>query len=176
MAAAGDQTAFRSLYDATSAKLYSTILRLLDDRSETEDLLQEVYAKIWRTAGSYDTLRGRPMTWLITIARHRAIDRLRTRSVRLTVKQEHLAEAVDPAPAADVLFSQSQDGRLLDRALATLVPAHAAAIKSIYFDGITYDTLAAQNGVPVGTLKSWMHRGLVRMRAELIEHDSPKPI
>lgn len=167
--AAGDQLAFRSLYQATCAKLFGTILRLLNDRQESEDILQEVYAKIWRTAASYDAIKGRPMTWLITIARNRAIDRLRARPPQTTVNLEHIVELTDPALPADALIALSQDAQRLTAALAKLAPHHAAVIRSIYLDGMTYQALAATQGVAVGTLKSLVHRGLARMRVDLLK-------
>ena len=125
--------------------------------------------KIWRTAASYDASRGRPMTWLITVARHRAIDRLRARPSHPTVDLDRVVELADPALSADVLIAMSQDARRLAAALAKLAPHHAAAIRSAYFDGMTYEAMAATQGVPVSTLKSWVHRGLARMRAELLD-------
>lgn len=167
--ATGNQLAFRSLYQATSAKLFGTILRLLHDRQESEDILQEVYTKVWRTAASYDALRGRPITWLITIARHRAIDRLRARPPQTAVILYHVAEIPDSSPSAEVLITMSQDAQRLHAALAKLPPRFAAAIRSAYLDGLTYEALAAAQEIPISTLKSWVRRGIAQMRADLLE-------
>lgn len=164
-AAGGGRLAFQSLYMATSGKLLGTLVRLLNDRSEAEDVLQDVFVKIWRSAASFDPARGRPMTWMITIARYRAIDRLRSR--RSTVDIDQVPETADPSPSAEIALAASDEARQLHGALARLAPRHAAAIRSAYFEGLTYEQLAEREGVPVGTLKSWVRRGLMQMRAEL---------
>lgn len=165
--ASGDRDSFKSLYDVTSAKLFGVILRILIERSEAEDVLQEVYITIWRKAAEFDAARASPITWMVTIARNRAIDRLRARNVRPTTTLAAAAEVRDDAPMADALIDAGNDLRRVDAALRTLDPKHAAIIRSAYFEGITYEALSAREGVPVGTLKSWVRRGLLRMRTVL---------
>ncbi|MFZ4688961.1 MAG: sigma-70 family RNA polymerase sigma factor [Polymorphobacter sp.] len=166
-AADGDRTAFRDFYDRTSAKLFGIILRILVERGESEDVLQEVYVTIWRKAAEFDPSRASPVTWTATIARNRAIDRLRSRSSRPSAPLEEAAEVRDDSPSADVLIDSSRDAQRVHAALSTLEPRHAAAIRSCYFEGTTYEALAEREGVPVGTLKSWVRRGLMRMKADL---------
>lgn len=163
--ASGDITAFRSLYDATSAKLFGVILRILHERGEAEDVLQEVYATVWRKAAEFDASRASPITWMATIARNRAIDRLRAR--RPTSSIDDAAEIRDERPGADDVMTASDESRRLNAALDNLDPRHAAVIRSTYFEGLTYEALANREGVPVGTLKSWVRRGLIRMKGEL---------
>ncbi|QXQ08685.1 sigma-70 family RNA polymerase sigma factor [Sphingosinicellaceae bacterium] len=165
--ASGDLPAFRGLYDATSAKLFGVILRILHERGEAEDVLQEVYTIVWRKAAEFDATRASPVTWMATIARNRAIDRLRARGSRPTVPIDAAAEVRDERPGADDLLSASDEARRLNAALGKLDARHAAAIRSTYFDGLTYEALAVREGVPVGTLKSWVRRGLIRMKGEL---------
>lgn len=165
--AAGDRVALKILYDATSAKLFGVILRILVERGEAEDVLQEVYITVWRKAAEFDAARASPITWMVTIARNRAIDRLRAKIVRPTAPLDAAAEIADPAPAADVRIDAARDAARVDAALATLDPRHAAVIRRAYFEGLTYDALSADEGVPVGTLKSWVRRGLLRMRTVL---------
>ena len=165
--AAGDAAAFKTLYDATSAKLFGVILRILHERGEAEDVLQEVYTTVWRKAAEFDATRASPVTWMATIARNRAIDRLRARGSRPTTPLEAAAEVRDTAPAADEMIDASDDARRLHAALNTLDARHAAAIRSTYFEGLTYEALAVREGVPVGTLKSWVRRGLLRMQGAM---------
>jgi RNA polymerase sigma-70 factor, ECF subfamily len=166
-AADGDEAAFRAFYDRTAAKLFGIILRILVERGEAEDVLQEVYVTVWRKAAEFDPARASPVTWTATIARNRAIDRLRARGSRPAAPLEEAIEVRDDSPAADRLIDQDRDAARLGTALGSLDPRHAAAIRSCYFEGITYDALAQREGVPVGTLKSWVRRGLMRMKLEL---------
>jgi len=165
--AAADAAAFQIFYERTSAKLFGIILRILPERHEAEDVLQEVYVTVWRKAATFDPTRASPITWAATIARNRAIDRLRARPVRAVVPVETAHDLADDGPAPDAALLASQDARRLASALAQLEPRHAAAIRACYFEGITYDELAAREQVPVGTLKSWVRRGLMRMRGQL---------
>jgi len=166
-AADGDRQAFREFYDNISAKLFGIILRILIERGEAEDVLQEVFLTIWRKAAEFDPTRASPVTWTATIARNRAIDRLRARGNRPLAPLDEAAAVRDASPAADVIIDAHRDAVRLDAALAALEPRHAAAIRSCYFEGSTYEALALREGIPVGTLKSWVRRGLMRMKAEL---------
>ncbi len=164
----GDAAAFQAFYDRTSAKLFGVILRILIERQESEDVLQEVYLIVWRKAATFDAAKASPITWAATIARNRAIDRLRARPPRAQVPIEAAFDLVDDGPAQDAGLIHDQDARRIAAALSTLEPRHAAAIRACYFDGVTYDELAAREQVPVGTLKSWVRRGLIRLR-DLLE-------
>ncbi|WP_051033431.1 sigma-70 family RNA polymerase sigma factor [Sandarakinorhabdus sp. AAP62] len=166
-AADGDTAAFHAFYDRTSAKLFGVILRILVERQESEDVLQDVYLSIWRKAATFDPSKASPITWAATIARNRAIDRLRARPPRAQVPVEAAFELADDGPAQDAGLIHGDDVRRLTAALASLEPRHAAAIRACYFDGVTYDELAEREQVPVGTLKSWVRRGLIRMRGAL---------
>ncbi|WP_439532542.1 sigma-70 family RNA polymerase sigma factor [Polymorphobacter sp.] len=166
-AADGDQSAFRDFYDRTSAKLFAVILRIVIERAEAEDVLQEVYVTIWRKAAEFDSTRASAITWTATIARNRAIDRIRARKIRPTAALDAAAEIADEAPTADAMIETAQAATTVEAALAGLDPRHAAIIRSCYFEGLTYEALAAREGVPVGTLKSWVRRGILRMRDSL---------
>lgn len=163
----GDAAAFQAFYDRTSAKLFGVILRILVERQESEDVLQEVYVSVWRKAATFDPAKASPITWVATIARNRAIDRVRARPPRALVPVEQAFELADDSPAQDAGLISRQDAQRLTAALATLEPRHAAAIRACYFEGVTYDELATREQVPVGTLKSWVRRGLIRLRGEL---------
>jgi RNA polymerase sigma-70 factor, ECF subfamily len=166
-AAAGDAAAFRDFYERTSAKLFGIILRILVERGEAEDVLQEVYVTIWRKAAEFDASRASPITWVATIARNRAIDRLRARGHRATVTIDATHNLADESPAADTLLAAAGEAARVNAALATLDPAHAAAIRACYFDGMTYEALSQRQQIPVGTLKSWVRRGLAKLRHQL---------
>ncbi len=163
----GDAAAFQIFYDRTVTKLFGIILRILVERGEAEDVLQEVYVTVWRKAAAFDPARASPVTWAATIARNRAIDRLRARGNRPSAPLEDAMSVRDDRPGADELLATAGETARLNSALATLEPRHAHAIRSCYFEGVTYEALALREGVPVGTLKSWVRRGLLRLRAEL---------
>ncbi|MFN3647322.1 MAG: sigma-70 family RNA polymerase sigma factor [Gemmobacter sp.] len=171
-AATGDRRAFRPLYDATSAKLFGVVLRILRDRAEAEDALQEVYARIWTHAGRHDAAKGRAMTWMIAIARNRAIDRLRARAARpgnsgsggggdAATDPDTLA---DPRGGAeDRLLARAELGRLAD-CLDRQLPERAAALRGAYVSGESYATLAERHKVPLNTMRTWLRRGLQQLR------------
>jgi RNA polymerase sigma-70 factor (ECF subfamily) len=163
----GDAAAFQEFYNLTSAKLFGIILRILPERPEAEDVLQEVYVTVWRKAATFDPARASPITWVATIARNRAIDRLRARPAGRHAPLEEALALADDGPAPDAGLALSQDAQRLNTALAALEPRHAAAIRACYFEGVTYEELALREAVPVGTLKSWVRRGLIRMRGHL---------
>ena len=165
----GDAESFRIFYDRTSAKLFGIIVRILVERGDAEDVLQEVYVTIWRKAAEFDASRASPITWAATIARNRSIDRIRARGSHPSAPLDDAMEVRDTRPTADALIDTAQDASRIHAALAGLEPRHAAAIRSCYFEGVTYEMLAEREGVPVGTLKSWVRRGLLRMRDGLAD-------
>ncbi len=164
--ARGDQAALRRVYDQTSAKLFGVCLRILKDRTEAEDVLQDVYVTVWRRAGSFDSSRGvSPITWLATLARNRAIDRLRASKAHLSRPLDVVAETPDLAPLADAALEQEQAQTRLTHCLDRLEPDHALYVRSAFFGGHTYQTLAEAAAVPLGTMKSWIRRSLLRLRS-----------
>lgn len=161
----GDRTALRLVYAATSAKLFGVILRILEDRSEAEDVLQDVYIAVWNKARSFDAEVASPITWLVAIARNRAIDRLRASGRRRAARPlDEASEVADEAPSAADLLERGEDEQRLSGCLEELEAKQAAAIRSAFLDGFTYEDLAARSGVPLGTMKSWIRRGLMKLR------------
>lgn len=163
--ALGDRAAFDALYDATSAKLHAVVLSVLRDRPEAEETLQEVYIRIWKGASRYASNGLSPMTWLITIARNRAIDRLRARNSRPSTAPEDAAAAVpsgDPTPETATI--QAQERRMLDECLAQLAATQASAVRAVYLEGATYADLAEREGKPINTVRSWLRRSLLRLK------------
>jgi RNA polymerase sigma factor (sigma-70 family) len=162
--ATGDRAALRMVYQDTSAKLFGVCLRILNDRSEAEDLLQDVYVTVWRRAASFDPGRASPITWLVAIARNRAIDRLRSSGMRRRMEPIEVADAVsDPALPAIERIALAQHQRLA-RCLEELDSRHSASIRAAFLDGATYEELATRMSVPLGTMKSWIRRGLLKLR------------
>lgn len=163
--AAGDRAALRQVFDRTSAKLMGICLRILKDRDEAEDVLQEVYVSIWSRAASFDPAKASPVTWLATIARNRAIDRLRARRSRgETAPVEEVLDLADERPDGFALAAERQEGERIHHCLSTLEGRAQEMIRTAFFDGLSYSDLAARAGVPLGTMKSWIRRGLQRLR------------
>jgi RNA polymerase sigma factor (sigma-70 family) len=164
--AGGDRVALRFVYGLTSAKLFGVCLRILNDRSEAEDVLQEVYVTVWRKAAGFDPKLASPITWMIAIARNRSIDRLRSSAVRRRMVPIEAADAVcDPALGAGERIELAQQHQRLAGCLDQLEGRQATAIRAAFLDGTTYEELAARMGVPLGTMKSWIRRGLLKLRA-----------
>jgi len=162
---AGEKAALESVYAATSAKLFGICLRILRDRQEAEDVLQEVYVSVWRRAGSFDSSRASPITWLATLARNRSIDRLR--SLKRTVPSdpvEATATVADERPDALADLESRGEARRLAGCIGELEDKTADAIRSAFFGGLTYSDLAGRAGVPLGTMKSWIRRGLMKLK------------
>jgi RNA polymerase sigma-70 factor (ECF subfamily) len=163
--AGGDRAALRVVYQDTSAKLFGVCLRILKDRGEAEDVLQEVFVTVWRRAASFDPGRASPITWMVAIARNRAIDRLRASAISRCMEPIESADAVsDPAPAAVERVELAQQHQRLSRCLEELEARQASAIREAFLDGTTYEELATRMSVPLGTMKSWIRRGLLKLR------------
>src|SRR5258708_4282612 len=163
--AGGDRSALQIVYRDTSAKLFGVCLRILNDRSEAEDVRQEVYLTVWRKAASFDPARASPITWLVAIARNRSIDKLRAVAGGRRMDPIDAAEEVrDPAPAAVELVEAAQQSSRLGLRLDQLESRQSTAIRSAFLDGNTYEELAERMKVPVGTMERWSRRGFVKLR------------
>jgi RNA polymerase sigma-70 factor (ECF subfamily) len=161
----GDRTALQTVYRLTSAKLFGVCLRILGERSEAEDVLQEVYLTVWRKAGDFDAARASPMTWLIAIARNRAIDRLRaSRQSRNMAPIETAGDVADDAPRADSMLENVQSSARLHGCLDELAEHENKALHGAFFDGNTYEELATRMRVPLGTMKSWIRRAMIKLK------------
>jgi RNA polymerase sigma-70 factor (ECF subfamily) len=162
----GDKDALEEIYRATRVKLFGICLRILGDRKEAEDALQDVYVNLWQRADRYDPSRASPIAWLAAFARNRAIDRLRTGKVRQgAVPVEEAAPLADDAPLAEALLIDLERNAQIHTCLGALDERTQGHIRAAFFEGKTYAQLADQAGVPLGTMKSWIRRGLMRLRA-----------
>ncbi|GAB2546635.1 sigma-70 family RNA polymerase sigma factor [Rhodanobacter koreensis] len=159
-----DQKAFAELYKRTSSKLFGVCLRMLRDRGEAEEVLQETYATVWRRAAGFDAAKASAITWLVTLSRNKAIDRLRQHREELLDDPSRLEETIDeqPTPAADA--ETSQEYRRLERCLDELEPQQRSSVREAFFTGATYNELATRCKVPLGTMKSWIRRSLMQLR------------
>ncbi len=163
--AAGERSALEEVYRSTSAKLFGICLRILGDRGEAEDALQDIYLTLWKRVGSYDPDRASPISWLAVLARNRAIDRLRSGKVRQgAVPVEAAGELTDTAPLTDEVLEMEQRDARIHHCLGTLEERQQDAIRTAFFDGMTYAELAQQQDVPLGTMKSWVRRGLIKLK------------
>lgn len=164
--AAGDQPAFETLYRNTAGKLLGICMRVLSDRAEAEDVLQDVYVTVWNKAGQFDASRARAVTWMGTIARNRSIDRLRALPAPASRASIDLAEAAhDPAPSPAVQAEAAGTRAQLDDCMEQLEPRRKTLIRTAFFDGATYEELATRSGLPLGSVKSWIRRGLLQLKA-----------
>jgi len=163
--ALGDRQAYRRLYDATSPKLFAVALRILRDESRAEDVLQDSFVNVWNGAAGYNSSLSAPMTWLVTIVRNRALDYIRRvdrRTIELDDDLAAVLESDQPTPADSAM--RTQDATALDRCLKRLDAGQRQAIAFAYFQGLTHSELAATMRIPIGTVKTWIRRGLEKMK------------
>jgi RNA polymerase sigma-70 factor (ECF subfamily) len=162
-AALGDRGAFRALYEATAPKLFVVALRILRREDWAEEVLQECYVSVWRHAPDYNASRAAPLTWMTSIVRNRCLDWLRRPNPEpLEDDLLESIEAQNPGPLAEL--EQSRDGAALGRCLGSLEPKQRQAIALAFFDGLSHAELARHLREPLGTVKTWVRRGLARLR------------
>lgn len=159
----GDRKAFSEVYQSTSAKLYGVVLRILKNREHADDVLQDVYIKLWQRAGKFDPQKASPMTWLCTIARNSAIDEIR-RVGPAVVETDYSELVSDTGLSPDDGTQVNQDLSRLNECLERLDEQQRRVIIQAYLDGYTRGELAELNEIPVGTIKSWLRRALMKLR------------
>lgn len=165
--ARGDEKAFASLYDHYNSILLGLLLRILNSRVEAEDVLQEVFLQVWQRASTFDETRGRPFTWLVTLARSRAIDRLRSSNAR----ERMASAAAQDAPgemgdaAADAV--RSEQSEVVHRALDSIPEEQRRTLLLAYFEGLTQSEIAERLKQPLGTVKTRMRAGMSKLREQL---------
>lgn len=161
--ALSDRAAFSDLYDRTSAKLFGVSMRVLGNEQDAEDALQDTYVKIWHAADRFRAGTFSPMTWLITIARNTAVDRVRARR-RAEGDIDDAMEIVDPAPGAEVQAVAADERDRIRSCLSQLDEDKAEAVRRAYLLGDTYRDLATRFDVPLNTVRTWLRRSLIKLR------------
>ncbi|MGY5807043.1 sigma-70 family RNA polymerase sigma factor [Rhizobium sp. LEGMi198b] len=158
-----DQKAFAALYKKTSPKLYAVCLRILGNRTDAEEILQEVYVKIWQRAERFSASEGPAIPWLTTIARNQSIDAIRARKpVADEIDTAYDLADTEPGPEEQAIVKG--EGRRIDRCMEELEADRARAVRSAYVDGLSYQELAEQYAVPLNTMRTWLRRSLIRLR------------
>ncbi|WP_431103724.1 sigma-70 family RNA polymerase sigma factor [Roseateles noduli] len=164
-----DRAAFERLYRATSAHLFSIALRVLRDEGRADEVLQEAYVSVWQKAASYQSDAATPMTWMINIVRNRAIDALRAgrneRASTVELNDEAMDVAADAAGDPHVLFDQSLVKARIDDCMLGLPPAQRQALALAYYRGMVHTEIAEMLHSPLGTVKSWVRRGLEQLKS-----------
>ncbi|UUX96053.1 sigma-70 family RNA polymerase sigma factor [Aquabacterium sp. J223] len=173
--ALGDRVAFASLYRRTSGHLLAVVLRIQRDRALAEELLQEVYVSVWKAAGGFDAAQSQPLTWLTSIARNRAIDSLRraatqpqTVSATRDEDDERPDESearADGAPGPAELLDRASEARQLALCMQDLSAVQRQSVALAFFDGLSHAEVAEHLRQPLGTVKSWVRRALISLRA-----------
>jgi RNA polymerase sigma-70 factor (ECF subfamily) len=168
--ARGDHAAFAELYDRQARLVYSLALRILQERVDAEDVVQEVFAQVWAQAGRYDASRGAVAAWILMLARSRAIDRLRARRARpeTAAAADHAESVVDLAAAQDVELLSAEQVARLQRALAELPEAQRTALELAYYEGLTHAEVAARLAEPLGTVKTRIRQAVIKLRESLV--------
>ena len=162
---ARDEDAVGELYDRHNRLLYGLILRIVRDRSEAEEILQEVFVQVWTRAETYNVALGTPAAWLVRIARNRAIDRLRANNVRVRA-----VEATPPPPpveSPEARAAMTEQQRAIAHALDALPAEQRVLIENAYFVGLTQSELAERFALPLGTVKTRVRTGMMTLRHEL---------
>jgi RNA polymerase sigma factor (sigma-70 family) len=183
----GDKAAFATLYERTSAHLFGVVLRINRDRAQAEDVLQEVYINIWRAASGFDAAQSQPLTWLTSIARNRAIDSLRRQQAQPQLQSATAAgddededvyeQTSDEAPGPLELLSRASEARALGACMESLGAQQRQSVALAFYDGLSHAEVAEQLRQPLGTVKSWVRRGLIALKAclERAAQDDAQP-
>jgi RNA polymerase sigma-70 factor (ECF subfamily) len=163
--ALGNRQAFDALYRSTANRLFGICLRVLTERSEAEDVLQDVFTTVWRKASQFDATRASATAWLAMVARNKAIDRLRSIPLRQARASIELTQDVeDPVASPPQQAQAATDRAQLEHCLERLEPRRRSLIRAAFFDGLTYEELASKVQAPLGSIKSWIRRGLIQLR------------
>jgi RNA polymerase sigma-70 factor, ECF subfamily len=169
--AQGDKAALAALYDQLAGPLYSLACRMLGDATEAQDLTQDIFLQLWRTAASYDPGRGSVFSWAVTLIRNRAIDRIRMRQRRSELLATAAPDLQPAAPGGEADSAATlwlrEKSAAVRTALADLAPDQREAIELAYFGGLTQQEIAARLNEPLGTIKARIRRGLLKLRDRL---------
>jgi RNA polymerase sigma-70 factor (ECF subfamily) len=164
-----DVTAFEQLYDRHSRIVYSLVLRILQQTQTAEEVVQDVFLQVWRNAAQYQESRGPFVPWLLTMARNRALDTLRLKSERQRRREDQAEElpSISVAPQYEKELDQKRRAERVRSLMAQLSAPQQKAIEMAYFDGLSHSEIAATLHEPLGTVKSWIRNGLLRLKEGL---------
>ncbi|WP_157267539.1 sigma-70 family RNA polymerase sigma factor [Azohydromonas aeria] len=170
--ALGERRAFATLYQRSSAHLFAVVLRIQRDRAQAEELLQEIYVNIWKAAASFDPAHSQPLTWMTSIARHRAIDSLRRAQAQPQLVAAPARDDDDPAPEPPApegggpleLLQRASETRALTHCVEALTPQQRQSVALAFYDGLSHAEVAEHLCQPLGTVKSWVRRALQTLR------------
>ena len=171
---ARDPTALESLYDRYSRMVYSLALRIAGQPAVAEEIVQDVFLKLWHSADRYQAERGPLGPWLCTLARNRALDHLRLKREKQRRREDSIEGEIgftSSNPSPETLAQQSQSAVRVRASLRELPAAQQRAIELAYFEGMTHSEIAAALAEPLGTVKSWIRSGLLRMRETLVKQE-----
>lgn len=173
----GDPDAFLSLYEATVRMVFALALRITANRADAEEVTNDVYAQLWRTASRFDPSRGGVLQWIAVIARSRALDHLRRRAQNGSVNpaDRQVAYLPESAPTADDVLQSFERGTLVRAALSSLSSLQVQLIGLAFFEGLSHREIAARIRLPLGTVKSHIRRALLALREALVSADAPAP-
>lgn len=164
----GDRVSFEELHDRFAGLVYATVYQVLRDHQDTEDISQEVFLSIWKKAKLYHESKGEPMTWVASLARNRAIDRIRAKErrsrLREAVQSEPETVAPSAIPDAGQMASTRERGGIVRSAVMQLTPEQRQVIEMAYFAGLSQSQIAEKIDAPLGTVKARMRRGLGKLR------------
>ena len=166
--AEGEKTAMHHLYVRTSRELYAICFSFIQNREASEDVLHEVYLNVWNRAASYDQMKGAPMAWLARIARNSAIDWIRAQKRRPTINDQQLIFIADESETAEEMLIRVEQSDNVRQEVENLASADANLIRSAYLRGMTFSEVAKETGLPLGTVKTRIRRGLRVMRERMI--------
>jgi RNA polymerase sigma factor (sigma-70 family) len=177
-AANRDAAAFRSLYNATSAKLFGFALRILSKRELAEEVLQESFVAIWHNAGTYQSHLAAPMTWMTTIVRNKAYDLLRRSDVAAEIDGDQFDADImnalhDPAATPIEALELSRDAKALAYCMSALEGLHRQVVGLAFFHDLSHSEVAQQMALPIGTVKTWIRRSLEKLKTCLAKGDRP---
>ncbi|KPB02936.1 sigma-70 family RNA polymerase sigma factor [Ahrensia marina] len=161
--ALNNRAAFTKLYSLTSAKLFGVVLRILNNRAEAEDALQEIYVKIWNNADKFAVNQYSPMSWLVVVARNHAIDVIRARKP-IAVDIDDAFDVSDDSKTPEQEAINTSEGKRIDNCLQELDEQKAQAVRGAYVEGYSYEELAERFSVPINTMRTWLRRSLISLK------------
>ncbi len=166
--ARGCESALKKLYANTISQVYGLAYKILSNKPDADEVAMDVFKQIWNKAPDYEPGRGSPSAWLITVTRSRAIDKIRSDTKRRTTNEPLLSDTVDnnPLPDESTLVREKRDR--IERALSELTPKQRESIELAYFKGLSQSEISKQMNEPLGTIKSWMRSGMLKLKEILI--------